>query len=157
MPIPGGPKDPTGGKPFSPEQTWGLLNAASALLPKASSGLASYGATQAARAVGITLDSAEADSALEVVGAQLSATTPRFQGPQSDKDVALYQKMVGDLANPLKTRQERMSALNTVQRLTFKYSGPGGSIRPDYREGMPLPKNWRPPTDTRPPLDSFRR
>jgi hypothetical protein len=140
--------------PFSPTEVWGMLQEAGQNLPKASSGGLQTATTAAARFFGLTPDSASADTNLDLLGARLTTTSPRFQGPQSDKDVALYGKMAANLMDSSRTTTERESARQTMMRLIYKYSGPSGTTRPGYKEGMALPKEWRPPTE-RPPLSSF--
>lgn len=58
---------------------------------------------------------------LKAVGGALTAKMPRMEGPQSDKDTALYREMaamIGDASVPV---QRRRNALDTVKELWAKY------------------------------------
>jgi hypothetical protein len=69
----------------------------------------------------IPTQAADADAKLTILGQKLVQQVPRFEGPQSDKDVASYQAAAGDLGNPNKTISTRMSALKTLIDLNKKY------------------------------------
>jgi hypothetical protein len=69
----------------------------------------------------IPTQAADADARLEILGQKLVQQVPRFEGPQSDKDVASYKAAAGDLGNASKTITSRMSALNTLIDLNKKY------------------------------------
>lgn len=122
---------------------------------------------------GHTTKGADAAMALEAVGGWMTSNVPRFEGPQSDKDTALYSKMaglVGDRTQPMSTR---MMALDTVSQLmqpmmgyrTSPYSGPPGTApatvvapRPATPGGTApagAPAPARPGTGGRPSIDSF--
>lgn len=101
----------------APSETGALINEAKQLLPAATSGGLQSAAAIAQGAVGVGTRAMEADERLNVIGARLVATVPRFEGPQSDKDTALYRQAAADVANPAKPRNVRLAALNTVERL----------------------------------------
>jgi hypothetical protein len=69
----------------------------------------------------IPTQAADADARLEILGQKLVQQVPRFEGPQSDKDVASYKAAAGDLGNASKTITTRISALNTLIDLNKKY------------------------------------
>ena len=73
---------------------------------------------------------AEADQ-LKVIGANLVMKMPRMQGPQSDKDVALYKDEAGNIGDNTLPIARRLSALQTVRELYAKYDQqprtPGGA------------------------------
>ncbi len=58
---------------------------------------------------------------LKVLAGRLTAAVPRFQGPQSDKDVQFYREMAGQVGDESLTLEERQAALQTVIDLTRKY------------------------------------
>lgn len=62
---------------------------------------------------------AEAD-ALRTVAGRLVQKVPRFEGPQSDKDVALYKQMAADAGNDKIPRERRLMA---VQKMREIYQG----------------------------------
>lgn len=69
----------------------------------------------------IPTQAADADARLEILGQKLTQQVPRFEGPQSDKDVASYKAAAGDLGNANKTISTRISALKTLIDLNKKY------------------------------------
>ena len=63
----------------------------------------------------------QADAKLKVLGQKLVQQVPRFEGPQSDKDVASYQAAAGDIGNPNRPIGARLAALQTLVELNKKY------------------------------------
>ncbi len=100
-----------------------LINEAEKLLPQATSGLMAHGARGIANAFGKSTESSKADRRLNVLSAALTASVPRMEGPQSDKDVAMYKQAAGDVANPDVPYEDRLDALNTMKSLQEKYQG----------------------------------
>lgn len=80
------------------------------------------GADHAARAFGWATDGSVNTSKLQTLSGQLVALMPHMEGPQSDKDVQMYQQMAGDLANPTLPVENRMAALSAIKELNQKYS-----------------------------------
>lgn len=71
-------------------------------------------------AFGYTTEGRKITAQLEVLAGQLVSMMPRMEGPQSDKDVAMYKAMAGNIADPTKTVAERQAALKTIKRMTQK-------------------------------------
>jgi hypothetical protein len=69
----------------------------------------------------IPTKAADADAKLTILSQKLVQQVPRFEGPQSDRDVESYKAAAGDLGNANKTISTRMSALNTLIDLNKKY------------------------------------
>lgn len=63
---------------------------------------------------------AEADQ-LRSIGGALVAKMPRMEGPQSDKDVAMYREMAGQIGDSTLPTSRRLAALRTVRELYAKY------------------------------------
>ena len=63
---------------------------------------------------------AQADQ-LSIIGGRLVSKVPRMEGPQSDKDVALYIKMAGSVGDSTLPIDRRLKALEEVKRITAKY------------------------------------
>jgi hypothetical protein len=63
----------------------------------------------------------EADAILTIYGTKLTQQVPRFEGPQSDKDTALYTAAGGDVGNPNKPIQTRLAAVKTMIDINKKY------------------------------------
>jgi len=61
------------------------------------------------------------DAKLKVLGQKLVQQVPRFEGPQSDKDVASYQAAAGDIGNANRPIAARLAALETLVELNKKY------------------------------------
>lgn len=88
--------------------------------------------------MGIGTKSGDAATALETVAGWMTSNVPRFEGPQSDKDTAVYRTMagtVGDRSLPMSTRLKAMEAVETLMN-TYKvdptsdrmvYVGPPGT------------------------------
>lgn len=75
-----------------------------------------------ARGVGVTTKGAESIARLKTLSGQLVAMMPRMEGPQSDKDVAMYKEMAGNLASTITPRKMRLAALDTIKALNEKYA-----------------------------------
>ena len=65
---------------------------------------------------------AQADQ-LRAIAGIVTAKMPRMEGPQSDRDVALYREMAGDIGNSSLPVSRRVAALQTVRALNEKYIG----------------------------------
>ena len=63
---------------------------------------------------------AQATGRLEPIAGEILRTVPRFEGQQSNNDVALYLRMAGDLANPELPNATRIAAAREIQRLMEK-------------------------------------
>ena len=71
---------------------------------------------------------AEADS-LKTVAARLVSRVPRFEGPQSDKDVVSYKQAAGDAGNDKLPIPRRVAAVATMKRIYAGYeSGEKGRL-----------------------------
>ena len=64
---------------------------------------------------------AQADK-LRAIGGQLVAKMPRMEGPQSDRDVALYTQMAGQIGDSTIPVARRLEALKTVEGIVNKYA-----------------------------------
>jgi hypothetical protein len=66
-------------------------------------------------------EASKTDAQLKVLEQQLVQQVPRFEGPQSDKDVASYKAAAGDVGNPNIPIASRMGALQILIDLNKKY------------------------------------
>jgi hypothetical protein len=66
-------------------------------------------------------EASKTDAQLKVLEQQLVQQVPRFEGPQSDKDVASYKAAAGDVGNPNMPIASRMGALKVLIDLNKKY------------------------------------
>lgn len=62
------------------------------------------------------------DEQLKVLSSRILMQVPRFQGPQSDKDVATYKEAAGSLADPTKSIASRQAALQTIINMNKQYA-----------------------------------
>lgn len=111
----------------------------------------------AASIFGMTPAGAKTADQLKVAGGALVSKVPRFEGPQSDKDVAHYKEVAGRIGDPTMPIARRLAALEEVERIWgefeagkkygfFQVSGPGGA-----------PKQGTPTLPDQPPPGAVRR
>lgn len=90
----------------------------------------SYGGAalnQLGRVFGMETDASKAQAKLGVLGGALISKMPKMSGPQSDKDVALYKQMAGNLDDPTQPESAKIAAIDTIQMLNRKYAGQQGN------------------------------
>lgn len=78
--------------------------------------------------IGQNTKGAETAAALDVVAGDLLRSIPRMEGPQSDKDVENYKIQAGRAADRSTPVQQRLAALDEVERLNRKYAGLNGGL-----------------------------
>lgn len=98
------------------------------------------------RILGNSTDASQANAALKVVSGKLVSAMPRMEGPQSDKDVALYKEMAANIGDSTVPVGDKQVALKTLRDLQAKYATPGGD---SYAKPGMLP----PPDMLLPPVD----
>ena len=109
--------------------TLDLLAQAEPLIDRATGSLIGSVGDTVAGAFGRSTEGAQATAALQTLAGQLIGKMPRFEGPQSDKDVLLYRQMAGDLANSNLPRETRKAALAQIRQLNEKAAGQQSSSR----------------------------
>lgn len=120
-----------------------LAGEADRLLGKASSGNIDAFVSSGKRAVNMSDEKTQADASLNVISGQLVGKVPRFEGPQSDADRLLYQKMAGDIGNPNIPAADRKAALQTMLTMHKKY----GSVQQAAPvQAKPKPQRPKPGT-----------
>lgn len=112
-----------------------LIDTARQLLPQASSGAVSSAFNQGVGVVGVSTKAAQADAQLKIISAQLVAGVPRFEGPQSDKDIQQYREAAGNVADSSIPYQTRLAALKTMEDLQNKYLSSKGQPYQDANMG----------------------
>lgn len=91
------------------------------ILPNATHSYLGKGLDIAGNAFGASTKGQQASAQLKTLGGQLVSLMPKMSGPQSDKDVAMYKEMAGNLSDdtiPIKTR---LAALQSIRDLNNKY------------------------------------
>lgn len=100
-----------------------LLPEIRALIPESTGSVVGLGYDYLARGTfGHTSKGAAATAKLKALGGQLVMMMPRMEGPQSDKDVALYKEMAGNVASPITPKAQRLAALDAIEQLNKKYA-----------------------------------
>jgi hypothetical protein len=130
------PKAAGGGRPAEEDQTapevvLPLISQARSLLQRASGSGVASAANKGLQFFGVSTDATKANEALGVIGGRLTATSPRFEGPQGVLDVKLYEKMAGRVADDTLPVPDRMAALKEletiVQRNRTRRASGGGA------------------------------
>jgi hypothetical protein len=95
--------------------------------------------------VGQPIKGASQAAQLKALGGWLVANVPRMEGPQSDRDVANYNTMAGQVGDETLPPATRKAALQTVIALQNKYAAINGGAAPDGRTNPApgtLPSGW---------------
>lgn len=110
----------------------------------------------AAGFIGMSPGGAAEAASLKTVAARLVSRVPRFEGPQSDKDVALYKEAAGDAGNEKLPIDRRLAAVRTMREIYSGYENgtKGRLLGPDAPKPPAAPTAPRPtsavPTATGP-------
>lgn len=99
-----------------------LTDQAAPLLKQAPGSYIGAAANQLGRVVGMDTDASKAQAQLDVLSGGLIAKMPKMSGPQSDKDVALYKSMAGNLNDPTLPASAKEAAMKTLRLLNQKYA-----------------------------------
>lgn len=78
------------------------------------------------RFIGASTEGADAIAQLRIIEGKMLASIPRFEGPQSDKDIETYRQMIGQVADPTVPVSQKKAALETMKALRQKYKEVGG-------------------------------
>lgn len=108
------------------------LNEAMKLLPDSTGSLVGTWVDGTLGAFGVSTKGAEVGAKLKSIGGQLTSLMPRMEGPQSNMDVQMYEKMAGDVGNTKIPIAQRIEALKTVQDLANKYAHLQGVYTDEY-------------------------
>lgn len=113
--------------------------------------LAGMASDKALGAIGMSTKSGDVAEQLATLSGWLVSNVPRMEGPQSNVDVANYQKMAGTVGDSTKPISTRLAAAQEVKLLQQKYaalngqtnsggaSGSWGDEKPPKREFSMLP------------------
>lgn len=128
-------------KGIQAESTLSNLDLADPLIDAATGSLAGAARDRLAAVFGEAPTGAQAIAQLKVLQANLMTSMPRMEGPQSDKDVALYREAAGQIGDPTVPRATKKAALNIIRQINERYaskvSGGAsisvGEVRKGYR------------------------
>jgi hypothetical protein len=135
-PLSVAPKGSSLDKQRSADKLMPVLEEADRLLDNSTGSLAGTGVDMLAGAFGHATKGAQAAAQLKALEGSIMMAQPRMEGPQSDRDAALYKQMagaIGDSTIPIETRR---AALQTVYQLHQKYASQAGGL-PSQREKPP--------------------
>ena len=99
-----------------------LIEEAKKLLSGSTGSYVGAGVDAAAGAVGISTKGAQYAAKLKALEGSLMMAQPRMEGPQSDKDSALYRQMAGQIGDSTVPVETRMAALEGIQAMHEKYA-----------------------------------
>ena len=124
--IPGGPADPRNSKESvqqnkDTQDVFSILDQARPLLKTATGSYAGALTDKVAQVGGWSPKGADSAAQLKALQGALVSKMPKMSGPQSDKDVQLYQEMAGRIGDPNVPAEQRMAAMKTVEDLNMKY------------------------------------
>ncbi|HET8687318.1 MAG TPA: transglycosylase SLT domain-containing protein [Methanosarcina sp.] len=92
------------------------------ILPKATGSTIGAKVDALAGVFGYSTEGAKATAQLQVLGNRILMNVPRFEGPQSDRDTAVYKQAAGDLSNPEAPIGQRIAAFHTIIDINKKYA-----------------------------------
>lgn len=113
-----------------------LIDQAGPLIQKSTGSFAGRGLDYASRAFGHATEGDKAAAQLSALEGALIAKMPKMSGPQSDKDVAMYRQMAGNIADPTVPPEIKQASLQTIREIQMRYAGQGGGAQPmQMRQG----------------------
>lgn len=104
-----------------------LIDKADELLNNATNSYLGTGVDIAAQTIGGSTKGAQATAQLKALEGAIMMAQPRMEGPQSDKDVALYRQMAGQIGDSTVPVATRKAALQTIKQLHSTYAAGGNS------------------------------
>ncbi len=123
MPDGMGKVSPQQGKLNDANETLNLLQQAAPLVNKSTSSGMGALVDKAAGFVGQSTTGGDNAAALKAIGGNLVSKMPKMSGPQSDKDVALYQEMAGKIGDPTTPASQKQAAMQQINEINSRYSG----------------------------------
>lgn len=99
-----------------------ILDEAEKLVKVAPGSLIGAGGALVQRGVGVSTKASQAQAQLNALQASLMMRMPRMEGPQSDKDVALYREQAGRIADPTIPAGDKIAAIKSIRNIVTKYA-----------------------------------
>jgi hypothetical protein len=109
------------------DSTYGLVRTINDEIKKSTGSGIGAGVDVLAGLFGKGTEGAQAIAKLEILSGPILANVPRFEGPQSDRDVAEYKRQAGDFANAKKPIEVRLAALDAMIAILKKYDKAGNN------------------------------
>jgi len=121
-----------------------IIQQAEDLIGKATGSYIGAGLDIAGQVLGYGTEGAQNIASLKALEANLVLAMPRLEGPQSDRDQALYRQAAGQIGDPTVPTSIKQSALNTIKNIRAKASG---KAQPSDYSGSGMkpsapPGNW---------------
>jgi hypothetical protein len=135
-PLSAAPKGSSLDRQRSSDKLMPVLEEADRLLDNSTSSLAGTGLDMVAGAFGHATKGAQAAAQLKALEGAIVMAQPRMEGPQSDKDVALYRQMAGQIGDSTIPVETRRAALKTIYGLHQKYASQANGL-PSQKEKTP--------------------
>lgn len=107
------------------DSSYGLIKPINDLIKKSTGSGIGANIDVLAKQFGVGTEGAKAIAQLRPLVYPILANIPRFEGPQSEYDVQLYQTAAGDFANPKEPPEVRLAALQGMITLLKKYDKAG--------------------------------
>jgi hypothetical protein len=107
------------------DQTYDLIKPVASLIKESTGSGIGTKVDVLASQFGVGTKGAQAIAQLEPMVYPILMNVPRFEGPQSDRDVEVYMRAAGDFANPEKPIATRLAALQGIITLLKKYDKAG--------------------------------
>jgi hypothetical protein len=117
-----------------------LIETAKKIIPQSTGSYAGAGVDQMARFFGSSTTGDTAAAQLKALEGSLVSKMPKMSGPQSDKDVALYKQMAGEIGDPTIPQSRKLAALQVIEQIQQRNSGASAPAAPTMR--------WNPKTNT---------
>ena len=133
-------------KQISAPETDAIIQQIKIILPQSTSGVIQAGVSKTASLAGISTTMDKADRELQILGGRLIQAVPRFEGPQSNQDVALYKQLAGDIANPKIAYQSRLAAVKQIENLNQKYLNKSSPSQESQKPNARPIKKYNPQT-----------
>lgn len=103
-----------------------LLDQATPLLDQSTGSYLGVGADALARGAGFSTSGANAAAQLKALEGALISKMPKMSGPQSDKDVALYRQMAGEIGDATVPASRKKAAMQTIRQINERQLGNSG-------------------------------
>jgi hypothetical protein len=100
-----------------------LLNDAEQHIGTATNSFIGTGVDTLARGVGYATQGDKSIASLKAIEGGLLSQMPRMEGPQSDRDVKIYQQAAGMVGNPTVPRELKAEAIKAIRVIQERYVG----------------------------------
>lgn len=123
-------------KALDASTTLDVLSGVEDTIDKATGSYAGAARDFGASVFGEATEGAKAIAQLKVLQAKLMLTMPRMEGPQSDKDTALYREAAAQLGDPTIPGEIKKAAVQTIRELQKKYPNTNAQPAADPKSSL---------------------